>query len=171
MNHFYLFPFSGLCAVENTKNYQRLQKFVRISTIRTNDYFHSRGGFSRDPKQLYDELKNHEEKINELRNKRTINKVQFNTIFTPGENETFSDRFDLSLLRILIANFVKTGKSLKFWMSNELPSPKDTSEEAELKRFMIGRNRINHLPGSVEKDNYNDIAQNLFTKGLIKLGG
>ena len=47
------------------------------------------------------------------------------------------DRFDLSLLRILIANLVETGKSLKFWMSNELPSPKDTSEKADLKRFNL----------------------------------
>ena len=152
------------------KNYQRLQDFVRISTIRTNDYFHWRGEFSRNPKKLYNELKNYEDKINELLNDGTLTKGQFNTIFPPGRDETFSERFDLPLLIILIANFVDTGKSIKFWMSNRPPSPNDTTVVAGYKYFVMGRNCANHSPGFVERDEYKDIAKNYFMKGLIKIG-
>ena len=74
---------SGLFTAENKRNYQRLQEFITRSTQKTNDYFHSRGGFSRDPKKLYNELKIHEEKIIELRNQKNLNRNQFNTIFPP----------------------------------------------------------------------------------------
>ena len=125
---------SGLFTAENKKYYQRLQEYISLSTQKTNDYFHTRGGFSRDPKKLYNELKIHEEKIIELRKQKKLNRNQFDTIFPPGGTETFSDRFDLSLLRVLIANLIKTGKSFKFWISNDLPSPKDMSVEAGIEK-------------------------------------
>ncbi|XP_057311094.1 uncharacterized protein LOC130648960 [Hydractinia symbiolongicarpus] len=95
--------------INKIEHWIRLGTFVHGPLIKSlRNIFHNKlkihdiSGFSRNPKLLYQELLQHQNKLNDLLSKKVINKAQYELLFPKGKTETDSNRFDVTLLVALI---------------------------------------------------------------------
>lgn len=95
--------------INKIEHWIRLGTFVHGPLIKSlRNIFHNKlklhdiSGFSRNPKLLYQELLQHQNKLNKLLSKKVISKAQYELLFPTGKTETDSNRFDVTLLVALI---------------------------------------------------------------------
>ena len=114
IQQFIIFLLLGIKTAENEKNYKKLQELLKRAVMVILNFFYL--FFPSNPTELYNELKKNEHALNKLRNRGIISDHQLNLLF-PSGRQTFAEQFDISLMRVLIANFAKTGKSKNYWIS------------------------------------------------------
>ncbi|CAG2248281.1 unnamed protein product [Mytilus edulis] len=90
-----------------------------------------------DPSCLHDTLKKESYKLNDLKNKRIINKSQWRLLF-PVKGEPQSSKFDVTLMNALLTNLANLSPY------DKLPLLIDTSISADLARIRYYRNYISH---------------------------
>ena len=102
-------------------------------------------GLPEDPTELYKELSTvHYGTIIKLRRKRVLNDDQLEVLLpTNGENKTYSDTFDVTLLVVLIINFTTLPSPVNGW-NQKVPHESDTSIAANVLRARAWRNFLNH---------------------------
>ena len=97
---------------------QRLQHWLHLATFQhgpllesLRHVLHNKGndpsyvGLPEDPADLYQKLSNnHQETITNLQTRRVLSQEQIDLLFTPGDNKTYSDEFDITLIVVLIRN-------------------------------------------------------------------
>lgn len=96
--------------------------------------------FLTDPKKLYNDL--HHKYGNKLRillKKGVLKQDQYNLILPPGLNETYSSKFDITLLGVLIKNCPKIPPPVNGWTDKNPPST-DLTLAAKLIRVLNWRN-------------------------------
>ena len=119
---------------------QKLIRLKRKIEEKQREVFHQK--FSRNPKQLYQELVQHKKQLDLLAKKKIIDKHQYSNLF-PASGHTFSDQFDTTLLHVLLRSLFGFRCPATGW--NEEPLATDRSIIANLIRLKIARNRIAHL--------------------------
>ena len=126
-------------------------------------------GFSEDPSDLYRELStNHKGTINKLVKDRVLKKDQIEVLLpTNGDNKTFSDAFDITLLVVLIINCTTLPPPQDGW-KQKTPPDSDTGVAANVIRGREWRNFLNHTDANV----IDEAAFNLkWTEGIAIIQG
>lgn len=101
-------------------------------------------GLPQNPQQLYQELPTkHHKKIQKLVNKKVLQRDQLELILPKNGNSTDSDKFDVTLICILIRNFTKLPAPQNGW-DDKNPPPNDTSIAALVIRAREWRNFLHH---------------------------
>ena len=99
--------------------------------------------FPKDQKPLDVELKKHDNKFQNLLQKKVLKQPQYDLLF-PASGETRSENFDCTLLALLLRTVCGYKEPCTGW--NKEPAAHDRSEIANLIRLKIGRNGIQHHP-------------------------
>ena len=101
-------------------------------------------GLPEDPSQLHKELSTtHKGVIDKLRKKGVLKKDQIEILLPPnGNQKTFSEAFDVTLLVLLIINCTTLPPPVNGWF--EFPLDSDTSVAANVLRARAWRNFLNH---------------------------
>ena len=149
---------------EKEVNGLRLVKLMQKATIVLRAKFHQ--FFPTDPKQLYNKISKHKEKILKSVRKRIISYVQYMTLL-PDDEETDSSTFDLTLLTYAMRVLCEIKAPITGW--EDLPPPSDKTDGADLVRLRIGRNDLLHSNLKFEKKEYTFIW-NRITPALERLG-
>ncbi|XP_057297664.1 uncharacterized protein LOC130628699 [Hydractinia symbiolongicarpus] len=101
--------------------------------------------FSTDSKKLYNELHHkYGNKLRQLLQNGVLKQDQYDLIFPPGLNETYSSKFDITLLGVLIKNCPKIDPPVNGWTDNNPPST-DLTLAAKLIRVLSWRNWHCHV--------------------------
>ena len=100
-------------------------------------------GLPTNPTDLYIELQKHRYKLNKLVQNRVINNDQMILIFPPNKQETDSEKFDVTLLVVLIINCTNLTPPAKGWKEKK-PADTDTSKAANVVRARELRNFFHH---------------------------
>ena len=100
-------------------------------------------GIKRDPEELYKffNRKENVEKINKLEEKRVLSQDQIDLLYQQNQR-TFSDKWDITLICILIINFTSLKPPTTGWKKQ--PAATDTSTGAFVVRARRMRNLFNH---------------------------
>ena len=109
-------------------------------------------GLPEDPTELYKEPSTvHNSTINKLRKKGVLKDDQLELLLpTNGDNKTYSEAFDVTLLVVLIINFTTLPPPENGWFKPPLDS--DTSIAANVLRARAWRNFLNHTDANdIEK--------------------
>lgn len=116
--------------------------------------FHKK--FSTDPKTLYNELHHkYGNKLKKLLKKGVLKQDQYDLILPPGLNETYSSKFDITLLGVLIKNCPKITPPVNGWKDKNPPSADETLA-AKLMRVLNWRNWHCHVdPESIDSRLFN----------------
>ena len=125
-------------------------------------------GLPGDPSDLYKELStDHKETINKLIKNKVLKKDQVEILLPKnGENKTYSDVFDVTLLVVLIINCTTLRPPKDGW--NKSPSDDDTGVAANVLRGREWRNFLNHTDANA----IDEAAFNLkWTEGVELLKG
>ena len=124
---------------EETQNGFRLAYVLcDITTKVCRDLFHDKYHYSRDPENLYKELKKHEPLLKHLRTRKILQSTQFDLLL-PADQRTYSENWDITLLTCLFRNVIFRPNQLP---NNVLPDENDRSEEANLTRIRYYRNNL-----------------------------
>ena len=117
------------------------QKLSDILHNKNNDKYQ---GLPEDPLQLYHELSTtHKPKIDVLKKKKVLNDDQIELLMpTNGDKKTFSEKFDVTLIVLLIINCTTLPPPVNGWFKSPLDS--DTSAAANVLRARAWRNFLNH---------------------------
>ena len=101
-------------------------------------------GLPDDPSELYGVLStDHKDTINKLQKKKVLKDDQLEILLpTNGDNKTYSDAFDVTLLVVLIINCTTLPPPKNGWYKPPLDS--DTSVAANVIRARDWRNFLNH---------------------------
>ena len=98
---------------------------------------------------------------------------------TDGSNQTFSDKFDVTLIVLCIRSFLNLPAPLNGW--NKDPLPNDKTKTANVKRALTWRNKVQHaVPKDIDKAELNkmwvegtqiiqDLGSNYNTQQLRKI--
>ena len=101
-------------------------------------------GFPTNPKDLYREFdKNHRVTLNKLLGKGILKKDHMQLIFPPNKQETYSNKFDVTLLAVLIINCCNLPPPVNGWKDKNPPSS-DQSKAANVIRARELRNFFHH---------------------------
>ena len=113
-------------------------------------------GIPRHPKALYTELSKQKHKLLKLKSKSTLKNDQWDLLFPPGQHETDSNLFDITLIVLLIKTCTKLtpGNGWKGYA----PAATDHSLPADVIRVLGMRNALQHYP-STEKMNKTEFEQ------------
>ena len=104
----------------------------------------SYNGLPTNPKDLYREFdKNHRVTLNKLLGKGTLKKDQMQLIFPPNKQETYSNKFDVTLLAVLIINCCNLTPPVNGWKDKN-PPLSDQSKAANVIRARELRNFFHH---------------------------
>ncbi|XP_057316302.1 NACHT, LRR and PYD domains-containing protein 3-like isoform X2 [Hydractinia symbiolongicarpus] len=109
------------------------------------DIFHdpSHGGKSRDPFQLYQDLKPYRNKL-----KKLLKKDEFELVY-PSSQQTFSVKFDITILCVLIINCTNVPAPTTGWLRK--PNQSDWSIGACIVRLRRMRNKMMHFAGKLTR--------------------
>eukprot|EP00111_Clytia_hemisphaerica_P000682 TCONS_00002018-protein len=99
-------------------------------------------GLPSNPVLLNTELKKHQNKINQLKGKKLLNKDQIELLLPTGSNQTDSSKFDITLIILLIIDFTNLPPPTNGWKKE--PSPTDMSLGAFVLRARRWRNDLIH---------------------------
>ena len=101
-------------------------------------------GLPEDPSQLYHALSTtHKPTINQLIKKKVLKDDQIELLLpTNGDKKTFSEKFDLTLIVLLIINCTTLQPPVNGWFKS--PPDSDTSVAANVLRARAWRNFLNH---------------------------
>ena len=101
-------------------------------------------GLPTNPANLYTEFdKKHRVKLNKLLEKGILKKDQMQLIFPPGKQETYSNKFDVTLLVVLIINCCNLPPPVKGWKDKN-PPLSHQSKAANVIRARELRNFFHH---------------------------
>ena len=102
-------------------------------------------GLPEDPTELFKALNTvHKGTINKLKKKGVLKDDQLEILLpTNGDNKTYSEAFDVTLLVVLIINFTTLPPPVNGW--KKLPPDSDTSIAANVLRAREWRNFLNHI--------------------------
>ena len=156
---------SSVLLAETTKehiNGTRLQLFRELSEETCLERFHNNNtkSFSRDPHELYLELKVKKRKIGKLK----LHQDQYDLLIPPSGHTVDSTKFDITLLMVLLTNFC----GFKYPMKNWIPQPKDIDIFANIVRIKRSRDEVQHKPFAVSDAEFNRIVP-LFKQPLLAL--
>ena len=128
---------------EEQNNRFRLQSYIELGTEALLNKFHDNDeySFSRDPKQLYLELKQRKSQIDTLRKKNVLFQNQYELLIPPKGDEVVSKAFDITLLMILLVNFCGFQYPQRAW----IPQASDVDDFANIVRIKRLRDEISHL--------------------------
>ena len=129
---------------------------------------HAYQGLPEDPTDLYTELSTvHLGTINKLKKKRILKDDQLEILLpTNGDNKTYSEAFDVTLLVVLIINCTTLPPPVNGW--SKFPLDSDTSIAANVIRAREWRNFLNHIDAyAVEKT----VFQTKWTEGITIIQG
>ena len=131
----------------------------------------SYNGLPEDPADLYQELSTtHLNTINKLVKNKILKKDQVEILLPKnGDNKTYSDQFDITLLVLLIINFTTLAPPKGGW--NKPPKDNDTSIAANVLRCREWRNFLNHTDASAIDEHAFNIKWSEGVTILIGLGG
>ena len=105
-------------------------------------------GLPSAPADLYNAFVARKNQINNLVKKKILYKDQVELLLpTDGSNQTFSDKFDVTLIVLCIRSFLNLPAPLNGW--NKDPLPNDKTKTANVKRALTWRNKVQH---AVPKD-------------------
>ena len=112
-------------------------------------------GLPTNPKDLYREFdKNHRFTLNKLLGKGILKKDHMQLIFPPNKQETYSNKFDVTLLAVLIRNCCKLPPPVNGWEDKNPPSS-DHSKAANVIRARELRNFFHHTePKDFDKQTF-----------------
>ena len=118
------------------------QKLSDVLHNKTNDNCYQ--GLPEDPSKLYHELSTtHKPTIVALKKKKVLNDGQIELLLpTNGDIKTFSEKFDVTLIVLLIINFTTLPPPVNGWFKPPLDS--DASVAANVLRARAWRNFLNH---------------------------
>ena len=125
-------------------------------------------GLPEDPSELYKELSTtHKSVINKLVNAKVLKKDQLEILLpTIGDNKTYSEGFDVTLLVVLIINCTTLPPPQDGWYKT--PPDSDTGVAANVVRGREWRNFLNHIDANA----IDEAAFNLkWTKGIAIIQG
>ena len=131
-------------------SYIRLQLLRELIEKILREEFHKH--FDVRPGVLCHQLKARKKYIDKLLQKKVIGIDQYNLLL-PQSSSVYSEKFDVSLLVILLRNLCGYGFT-KNWKPNE----NDNSITANIHRCVGIRNKIQHLPPKVTKEDMDDIC-------------
>ena len=128
---------------EEQNNRFRLQSYIELGAEALLNKFHDNDeySFSRDPKQLYLELKQRKSQIDTLRKKNVLFQNQYELLIPPKGDEVVSKAFDITLLMILLVNFCGFQYPQRAW----IPQASDVDDFANIVRIKRLRDEISHL--------------------------
>ena len=108
-------------------------------------------GVPTDPEELYDFFNTIENKnkIDDLKKKRILKDDQINLLL-PQNQKTFSKKWDITLICVVIINFSTLPPPLTGWKRD--PDPTDTTTAANVLRIRKARNDNNHATLDTLKD-------------------
>ena len=144
--------------IKNSENWLRLAMFI-LGPLREallNILHNSTYGIVRGPKDLYIELTKHKPILLKLKSKSTLKNDQWNLLFPPGQQETDSNLFDITLIVLLIKNCTKLTPA-NGW-KGYVPASTDHSLPADVIRVLGMRNALQHYP-STEKMDHTEFQQ------------
>jgi len=144
---------------EEEENYFRLQLLRGFTEKTLRKEFHKH--FDEKPGILCHQLKARKKDIDKLLQKNLIGSEQYNLLL-PQHDFVYSEKFDVSLLVTLLRNLCGYNYTKK-------PKVTDRSVKANIQRCLTLRNRIQHLPPAVFKEEMDDIFE-LLEQPLIELG-
>jgi len=113
-------------------------------------------GLPTDPSDLYQTLKNtHHRKITQLSAKNVLNQEKLNLIFPPGDTKTYSAKFDITIIVVLIINCTTLTEPLNSWRDKN-PPINDQSIAANVIRARKWRNHLCHHsdPTSIDENEF-----------------
>ncbi|XP_066924911.1 E3 ubiquitin-protein ligase DZIP3-like [Clytia hemisphaerica] len=134
----------------------KLQYYLRLVTFEQEPLkegllhvFHNKDGdqsyigLPEDPKALYHEFSTtHLQTLQRLKRQKVIDKAQYDLLLPPNSNETDSEKFDVTLLVILIAECTTLPAPATGW--RRIPPETDFCKGAFVIRGREWRNGINH---------------------------
>ena len=125
-------------------------------------------GLPEDSTELYKELSTiHISTIKKLRKKGILKDDQLELLLpTNGDNKTFSEAFDITLLVILIINCTTLPSPVNGW--TKLPLGSDTSIAANVIRAREWRNFLNHVDANAID---NTLFQSKWNEGIAIIQG
>ncbi|XP_052087251.1 uncharacterized protein LOC127724350 [Mytilus californianus] len=117
------------------------------------------------PVCLKNSLSKERKKIQQLKNKRVLNRTQMDLLYPIGCIQPSSTTFDIPLMLCLLRNFTDIG------VYDHTPRPEDTSVAADLSRIGHYRNKSAHLNDCyLSVESFNLIWTDL-TEAIKRLGG
>lgn len=122
-------------------------KTALLKTFHNSGCDHSYTGAPEDPSQLYTYLDVNYRTVLDNLPRRVLSTEHYQLIFPPGRTETYSDKFDITLLAILIQNCTDLAPAGFNW--RRTPHPNDTSKAAYVVRAREWRNWVNHTEPNV----------------------
>jgi Uncharacterized protein conserved in bacteria len=113
-------------------------------------------GLPDNPTDLYWEFTNtHLGIINRLKKRRVLQQDQIDLLIPPGDNKTYSDKFDITLIVVLIRNCTTLAPPLNGW-GDKNPPANDIGFAANVIRAREWRNFVHHTePNSIDMALFN----------------
>ncbi|KAK2558039.1 E3 ubiquitin-protein ligase DZIP3 [Acropora cervicornis] len=124
--------------------------------------------FSINPETLEIFLKRNLPKLTQLKSKGIIHVDQWERLFPSSRNPSNIDKFDITLLHLLIRELTKLPTPAKGW--HKLPEKSDESIEANIARVKCLRNELAHMastgiPDSEFEEKWNQMSSSL--EGIV----
>ena len=144
--------------IKNSENWLRLAMFI-LGPLREallNILHDSTMGIPRHPKDLYTELTKQKPNLLKLKSKGTLKNDQWNLLFPPGQQETDSNLFDITLIVLLIKACTKLTPA-NGW-KGYVPAATDNSLAADVIRVLGMRNVLQHY-SSTENMDHNEFEK------------
>ncbi|XP_066934858.1 uncharacterized protein [Clytia hemisphaerica] len=155
-------------AIKEIENWLRLATFLHeplkdallgLLHNTTNDPTYT--GLPSVPADLYKTFFARRKQINNLVKKGILHKDQVDLLLpNDGNNQTFSDKFDVTLIALCIRSFLNLPAPLNGW--NKDPLPTDKTKTASVKRALKWRNKVQH---AVPKDIDNAELNKMWVEG------
>ena len=157
----------SVASTKETTNFARLCRvLVDFGSQALRDTFDS----IHPPANLQTVLASAKPIIQSLSKKRIVNPMQWSTLYPATPSSVSSTSFDITLTVVLLRNICKLSPPLTGW--DKLPSPGDTSREADIARVKYFRNTIY---GHAEQASVDDVTFNQYWQDirdtLVRLGG
>ena len=123
-------------------NFHGKEALRRVMHNDTNDPSYQ--GLPKDEKLLYQFFDSKRKKLNQLRKANILKQDQYDLLLPPGKQETCSNKFDITLLVLVIRNFVLHLQPPKGGWNIKKPQPGDFSLAAFVVWIRELRNQILH---------------------------
>ena len=138
--------------IKNSENWLRLAMFI-LGPLREallNILHNSKFGIPHEPKALFTELSKQTPNLLKLKSSGKLKHDQWNLLFPPGQQETDSNLFDITLIVLLIKTCTKLTPE-NGWKRYE-PEVTDHSLPADVIRVLGMRNTLQHYSSTDKMD-------------------